>query len=65
MSAASLPLLLIGELLGKQTWIRADYWNRLDVISHEIQHNMGLHHAGRQNMVTMATDQYSDTSCIM
>ena len=54
-----------GELLGLQTWIRSDYWNRLDVLSHEIQHNMGLHHSGIQNPTTLAVDQYADTSCIM
>ncbi|GAX85536.1 hypothetical protein CEUSTIGMA_g12952.t1 [Chlamydomonas eustigma] len=59
------PAIGIGELLGTQTWVRSDYWNRLDVISHEIQHNMGLHHAAIQNLATMSTDQYADTSCVM
>ena len=54
-----------GELLGRQTWIRSDYWNRLDVLSHEFQHNMGLHHAAHQSTTTLAVDQYADTSCIM
>ncbi|GAX85537.1 hypothetical protein CEUSTIGMA_g12953.t1 [Chlamydomonas eustigma] len=59
------PAVGIGELLGTQTWVRSDFWKRLDVISHEIQHNMGLHHAAIQNLSTMSTDQYADTSCVM
>ncbi|GAX86096.1 hypothetical protein CEUSTIGMA_g13509.t1 [Chlamydomonas eustigma] len=59
------PAVGIGELLGTQTWVRSDFWKRLDVISHEIQHNMGLHHAAIQNLATMSTDQYADTSCVM
>lgn len=54
-----------GELLGRQTWLRSDYWNALDVACHEIQHNYGLQHAAVQNPSTGVITQYGDTSCIM
>lgn len=36
-----------GELRGRFTWVKGDYWSRLEVPAHEMHHNMGLHHASR------------------
>lgn len=53
-----------GELMGTQMWLRADFWNRLDVMCHEVQHNYGLQHAAQES-ATGVVNQYGDTSCIM